>query len=127
MSKQAREICMRCPKCGEFEVPVDWSKCARKEVQNVRCNKCGTEFAYCSAHRGRIVISRRKRKNREARLRHKIYWQARDIEWLSETNKLLRKTRTRLSSLLVLADILHDCEVGNFNASGTYGHDVEGS
>lgn len=72
MSKQAREICIRCPKCGEFEVPVDWSKCARKEVQIVRCDKCGTEFAYCSAHRGRIVLARRKRKNREARLRHKI-------------------------------------------------------
>lgn len=52
MSKQAGEICIRCPKCGEFEVPVDWSKCARKEVQIVRCDKCGTEFAYCSAHRG---------------------------------------------------------------------------
>lgn len=85
------------------------------------CPKCG------AAHPGDAFAARCIRKNREARLRHKIYWQARDIEWLAETNKRMRKKCAGLAALLVLADIQHDCDVGNFNASGTYGHDIEGS
>lgn len=134
MSKQAREICMRCPKCGEFEVPVDWSKCARKEVQIVRCNKCGTEFAYCSAHRGRIVISRRIRKNREARLRHALRKKDEIIDYAANVVQRMENEaideyehQLRLRLSLAATRTLNNFQRGCIHASGAFGHDVEGS
>lgn len=114
MSKQAGEICIRCPKCGEFEVPVDWSKCARKEVQNVRCNKCGAELAYCNEHRGgRIVLARRKRKNFEARLKGRIM---KNLEGWAEMQDCTKRMIRVYTNLL---------DASSFNSM--CGQDVEGS